>query len=82
MKDKGIKQNNPDNFIVQGMMKNDNDLEYAYISHNGDETVMLNLKFKKGIQNKDKYVKLSRYMKKVRAEYKGKNVNATMIVDN
>lgn len=78
MKDKGIKQNNTDKSIVDEILKNDTDLEYAYISHNG-ETIMLNLKFKKGIQDKDKYTKVSKYMEKVRAQYKGKNVNATMI---
>ncbi|AWI03097.1 hypothetical protein, partial [Clostridium drakei] len=78
MKDKGIKQNNTDKAIIDEMLNNDNDLEYAYISHNG-ETIMLNLKFKKGIQDKDKYAKVSKYMEKVRTQYKGKNINATMI---
>lgn len=78
MQDKGIKQNNTDKVIVDEILKNDTDLEYAYISHN-DETIMLNLKFKKGMQDKDKYSKVSKYMEKIRAQYKGKNINATMI---
>lgn len=78
MKDKGIQQNNTDNSIVKDILKNDSDLEYAYISHNG-ETVMLNLKFRKEIQDKHKYLKVSEYMEKIRAQYKGKNVNANMI---
>ncbi|UZQ49415.1 hypothetical protein [Clostridium kluyveri] len=78
MQDKDIKQNNTDKAIVDEILKNDTDLEYAYISHN-DETIMLNLKFKKGIQDKDKYSKVSKYMEKIRAQYKGKNINATMI---
>lgn len=77
MKDKAIKQNNADKAIVDKILKNDADLEYAYISHN-DETIMLNLKFKKEIQDKDKYSKVSKYMEKIRAQYKGKNVNATV----
>ncbi|AWI03118.1 hypothetical protein, partial [Clostridium drakei] len=78
MKDKGIKQNNTDKAIADEILKNDNDLEYAYISHNG-ETIMLNLKVKKGIQDKEKYTKVSKYMDKVRTQYKGNNVNATVI---
>lgn len=78
MKDKGAKSNNTDKAIVDNMLKNDSDLEYAYISHN-DETIMLNLKFNSRIQDKDKYTKLSKYMDKVRAKYKGKNINVTVI---
>lgn len=78
VKEKEIKQNDTDKTIVDDILKNDSDLDYAYISQNGD-TVMLNLKFKKGIQDKDKYAKVSTYMDKVRAQYKDKNVNATMI---
>ncbi|WP_446898487.1 hypothetical protein ACSVC9_00740 [Clostridium sp. LBM24168] len=81
MKDKGIEQNNTDNSIVKDILKNDSDLEYAYISHNG-ETVMLNLKFKKSIQDKDKYARVSKYMDKLRGKYKGRNINAAMIPDN
>lgn len=78
MKDKGIKQNNTDKAIVDEILKNDSDLEYAYISHN-DKTVMLNLKFKKGIKDKDKYAKVSKYMDRLKAKYKGKNINAAII---
>lgn len=78
MKEKEVKQNDTDKTIVDDILKNDNDLEYAYISQNGD-TVMLNLKFKKGIQDKDKYAKVSTYMDKVRAQYKDKNINASII---
>ncbi|APM40342.1 hypothetical protein [Clostridium kluyveri] len=78
MQDKGVQQNNIDKAILDEIFKNDSDLEYAYISHN-DETIMLNLKLKKGIQDKDKYSKISKYMDKLRAQYKGKNINATVI---
>lgn len=78
MKDKGVKQNTKDKAIVDEILKDDNDLEYAYISHN-DKTIMLNLKFKKEIKDKDKYAKVSKYMNKVRSQYKAENINATMI---
>lgn len=77
IKEKQIKNNDTDKAMVNDIL-NDKDLEYAYISPNGD-TVMLTLKFKNGIQDKDKISKVSTYMDKVRAEYKGKNVNATTI---
>lgn len=78
MKEKNVKQTDTDKTISDDILKNDNDLEYAYISQNGD-TVMLTLKFKKGIKDEDKYAKVSTYMEKVRAHYKDKNVNATTI---
>ncbi|MFL0194322.1 hypothetical protein ACJDU8_01845 [Clostridium sp. WILCCON 0269] len=80
MEDKGIKPNNIDKAITDEILKIDPDLEYAYISHNGN-TVMLTLKFKKGIQDKNKYSNVSKYMDKARAYYKGKNINA-MIIPN
>lgn len=81
IKDKGIKPSNVDKGIVDEILKSDNKLEHAYISHNGD-TIMLNLKFKKGISDKDKYSKVSKYMDMVREKYKGKNVNTTIVPNN
>ncbi|WP_275451945.1 hypothetical protein [Clostridium sp. K25] len=43
---------------------------------------MFNLKFKKGISDKDKYSKVSKYMDMVREKYKGKNVNTTIVPNN
>jgi len=71
------KINDTDKNLVYEILK-DSDLEYAYITHNGD-TVMLTVKFRKGIQDKDKYLKVSKYMDKVSAQYKDRNVNVTMI---
>ncbi|MCD3217532.1 hypothetical protein G8S55_09770 [Clostridium botulinum C] len=81
IEDKGIKPSNVDKGIVDEILKSDNKLEHAYISHNGD-TIMLNLKFKKGISDKDKYSKVSKYMDMVRGKYKGKNVNTTIVPNN
>ena len=69
--------NDTDKALVYEILK-DSDLEYAYITHNGD-TVMLTVKFTKGILDKDKYLKVSKYMDIVSAQYKDKNVNVTMI---
>ena len=71
------KTNDTDKALVYEILK-DSDLEYAYITHNGD-TVMLTVKFTKGILDKDKYLKVSKYMDIVSAQYKDKNVNVTMI---
>lgn len=71
---KGIKLNDTDKGIVDEILKNDTDLEYAYITHSGN-TVMLTVKFNKGIQDKAKYSKINKYMAEVRAQYKGKNIN-------
>lgn len=81
MENKGTKMSSVDKTLVDEMLKNDSSLDYAYISHNS-QTVMLNLKFKKGIQDKDKYSKVSKYMDKVRAKYKGKNINTTIVPNN
>ncbi|NFO98837.1 hypothetical protein FDC62_11675 [Clostridium botulinum] len=78
VKDKGIKPSDVDKDIVDKILKSDNKLEHAYISHNGD-TIMLNLKFKKGISDKDKYSRVSKYMDMLREKYKGKNVNTTIV---
>ena len=78
MKDKGVKQNDKDKAIVDDILKNDSSLEYAYVTHN-DEAVILNIKFKNGIQDKEKFSKLGKYMDKVKSQYKGKNVNVTTI---
>lgn len=78
IKDKGIKPSNIDKGIVDEILKSDNKLEHGYINHNGD-TIMLNLKFKKGISDKDKYSRVSKYMDMVRKKYKGKNVNTTIV---
>ncbi|NEZ47182.1 hypothetical protein FDF74_08160 [Clostridium niameyense] len=78
IKDKGIKNNNIYKGIVNEILKSDNKLEHAYISHNGD-TIMINLKFKKGISDKDKYSKVTNYMDMVRGKYKGKNINTTIV---
>lgn len=77
MKDKGITLNDNDKRIVTEILKDD-ELEYAYISHNND-TVMLSLMFKKGIQEKDMYSKVSKYTERVRQQYKEKNINGTII---
>jgi len=81
MKANGIKQPSADKVIVDDILKNNSTLQYAYISHSG-KTVMLTLKFNKGIQDKVKSANVSKYMDTVRAQYKGTNVNATVIPTN
>ncbi|MFL0194308.1 hypothetical protein ACJDU8_01770 [Clostridium sp. WILCCON 0269] len=73
LKYKGVKLNDTDKTIVDEVLKS-NDLEYAYITHNGS-TVMLTVKFKKGIQSKDRYLKINKYMAQLKAYYKDKNIN-------
>lgn len=79
MKDKGVKLNNTDKSIVNKILE-DNDLDYAYITHD-DNTVMLALKFKKDMQDKDKYSKMNKYVDQLKTYYKGKTINAMAIVD-
>lgn len=79
MKDKGVKLNNTDKPIVNKILKG-NDLEYAYITHD-DNTVTLALKFKKDMQDKEKYSKMNEYVDQLKTYYKGKTINAMAIVD-
>lgn len=79
MKDKGVKLNNTDKSIVNKILK-DNDLDYAYITHD-DNTVTLALKFKKDMQDKDEYSKMNKYVEQLKTYYKGKPINAMAIVD-
>lgn len=79
MKDKGINLNNADKSIVNKILK-DNDLDYAYITHD-DSTVTLALKFKKDMQDKEKYSKINKYADQLKTYYKGKTINAMAIVD-
>lgn len=80
-KDNGVKLNNTDKVIIDEILKNGTDLEYSYISHNGN-TVMLTLKFKKSIKAEDRYSTVNKYMDKVRVHYKDKDINATIISNN
>ncbi|WP_333888196.1 hypothetical protein [Clostridium sp.] len=79
MKNKGVKLNNTDKSIVNKILK-DNDLEYAYITHD-DKTVTLALKFNKDMQDKEKYSKMNKYVDQLKTYYKGKTINAMAIVD-
>lgn len=79
MKDKGIKLNNTDKSIVNKILKDD-DLDYAYITHD-DNTVTLALKFKKDMQDKEKYSKMNKYVDQLKTYYKDKTINAMAIVD-
>lgn len=79
MKDKGVKLNNTDKSIVNKILK-DNDLDYAYITHD-DNTVTLALKFKKDMQDKEKYSKMNKYVDQLKTYYKGKTINTMAVVD-
>lgn len=80
LKAKGVKLNSTDKSITDKVLKDDNTLEYAYIKHNGND-VMLNLKFKDSIQEKDKYSKINKYLNEAKTYYKGKNVNVMSLVE-
>ncbi|BAH07795.1 hypothetical protein [Clostridium kluyveri] len=79
MKDKGVKPNNTDKSIVNKILKDD-DLDYAYITHD-DNNVTLALKFKKDMQDKEKYSKMNKYVDQLKTYYKGKTINAMAVVD-
>lgn len=70
----GVKLNSKDKAIVDEILNNDTNLEYAYITHTGN-TVMLTIEFKKGVQDKEKASAVDKYMKQLKAQYEDKNIN-------
>ncbi|MBW9173595.1 hypothetical protein K2F43_20625 [Clostridium estertheticum] len=77
-KEKGITAISTDKDIVEKLLKNDTTLEYAYISY-GVSNITLHLKFKAGIKEQDKSMKMSEYMEKVREQHKGKAIDGSII---
>lgn len=77
MKQEQIEPTEKDQEIIKEVAEN-KDVEYSYVTHH-EETVMLKIKFRKGLKDEERHKITAEYMDKVQTEYPDKNINVGIV---